>query len=942
MSRHDFSEPDKRLLAERVGFHCSNPSCGVATIGPSKIPSDKEYVGVAAHIYSASISNGPRANQKLSKEERRSIDNGIHLCNKCSTLIDKNNGDGYSAVLLKNWKKSAEAAARTRIYQNAPSSLFYNVRFENLEKNYSTALACIGLSEKNINSCPKNDEIIKEVKKKLILANKCILAGQSGSGKSLLTYQIAYQFHLEGWNIYKINKSSITNDTELVSPKNKSIIIIDDLQTIQSQLIENIFMSSYQDCMVLANYNTNIHTGDDLLRRYPNIMILLSSQIELLKGFCLQNKDEISNTLEGIGLKIQSNSYHDCIETRIKRASREATPWLFNYNLTEGWNSARYDLSLLKENDSQHFVIVTVAIFQFASLDSGVNEDKIISALKNFCSEEEWVQKVRKTIKEKCLIDEGLVRNKHYEYSRKILRLFVSDKYSRKDHNYLISLIKDILNSNSYNEGHSNILEFIMFDFKFCHYQFKRDLFFIKLGKEILAGKHKLTSAEVNKLNSLIRSDSEIIREINPGFIKNWILASKQDTAYQLGELLNTLHNAKYDTFESGYWLFERIFELIRSSEIEDYSRYSYLINRLNLFLNEHDREYATKLLAESDFSLSVSGYSAGMECFHFSNVIKDFHGISQTWADKQVANNIQGIANLFNNDFKNALRYFKELIFFYFGIISAILGFYKPSKAIKTHGRQLANFLEEQSIIDGFNDINAAGVQQYGDILIFLALYGSDKLKTISDRFNYDRLQNIFLGFSKIDHFHRALVSILHNEDSVNWRKHVTWVLLNFNYVEEIFFRWDGQLGLKRLKEGVPYEIHIGVCSDCEFELHVLKYIENIDHKLLTRIIQENDETLCKAICTNGDDHRSKFDLLIFFYQYCDSLYKDILTSEKNQNEIVKKLEKLLHGKKWEKMIAKLYIFLIKNYSTNIQKEIFEIEKRYSSVRKFNIEDYL
>ncbi len=77
--RHDFKESDKRLLAERVGFHCSNPSCGVATVGPSDIPTDKEYIGVAAHIYSASIDNGPRANPNLTEAERSSIENGIHL-----------------------------------------------------------------------------------------------------------------------------------------------------------------------------------------------------------------------------------------------------------------------------------------------------------------------------------------------------------------------------------------------------------------------------------------------------------------------------------------------------------------------------------------------------------------------------------------------------------------------------------------------------------------------------------------------------------------------------------------------------------------------------------------------------------------------------------------------------------------------------------------------
>ena len=53
MPRHDFTEADKRLLAERAGYHCSNPACGVSTVGPSINPEEKEYVGVAAHIYSA-------------------------------------------------------------------------------------------------------------------------------------------------------------------------------------------------------------------------------------------------------------------------------------------------------------------------------------------------------------------------------------------------------------------------------------------------------------------------------------------------------------------------------------------------------------------------------------------------------------------------------------------------------------------------------------------------------------------------------------------------------------------------------------------------------------------------------------------------------------------------------------------------------------------------
>lgn len=948
MSRHDFSEPIKKLLAQRVGYHCSNPACGVATIGPSDIANEKEYIGVAAHIYSASIDGGPRANPNLTEKERRSPNNGIHLCNKCSTLIDKNKGLGYPSELLFNWKRCAEAAAKERIYQNTPCNIFTRVNFSNLEEHYSTALTCTGLNEKNILSCPSNQEIIIEVTRKLNLANKCVLAGSSGSGKSLLTYQTAYSFHARGWNVFKIYKESISNGTMLAAPTIKSLILIDDAQIIETRHLENLLGSAYKDCIVLANLNTNTVLGDGLTKRFPCVEIVPSSQIQMLKQFCLENKDEIAETLRSVGLKVQSNDFHSCIETRIERAARETTPWLFNYSLTEGWNAAKSDLGLLKDDENQHLVLVTVAAFQYATLDLGVGEEAIINALGKYRNENDWLDKARRTIRAKCLTNDGKVRNKHYEYSHKILTIFVSKEGLKQGQNYLIDLFMDILASNLYERGHSNILEFIMFNFRWCKYQLNNNGFIQEIAEELVNSDTSVTPAKVNKMNSLIRINSGVISLLEPqdGLIEDWIFSCSKDTVYQLGDLLNTLNNEKFAPLSSGGSLFDHLLSIIMSADVEDRSRYSNLINRMYLLLNEEDRLYVSEKLGRSGFSVVVSEYTAGMICYHFSSVVKDFCVINQDWSDQQIEGNIERIANLFNNDFSNALEYFKELIDYYFGIIGAILGTYNPTPTVKKHGRELARRLDEFAIVQCFEKINASEVQRYSDIIIFVALYNQQKLKAISDHFDYARLELLFSGLPKIDHYHRALISILRNPRSPNWKNHVSWLMSSVDYVESIFFVWDHELALERLRNGVKYQIKIHMCSDCKSELIILKGIydeEGID--LTKRIVLENKDSLSKAICTkskNGDDHKSKFDLLVFLALNCDLIYREIFEKEESRRDVLDKLERLLRGKKWEKMIARLYVFLIKEYAPMVPDEISAIERRYPTVTNFDIKNHV
>ena len=101
------------MLAQRVGYLCSNPRCQRQTSGPQSDPSGAINIGVAAHI-TAAAEGGPRYNPDLSREERKSAENAIWLCQTCAKLVD-NDEILYTTELLHEWKVTAEARAKKAI-----------------------------------------------------------------------------------------------------------------------------------------------------------------------------------------------------------------------------------------------------------------------------------------------------------------------------------------------------------------------------------------------------------------------------------------------------------------------------------------------------------------------------------------------------------------------------------------------------------------------------------------------------------------------------------------------------------------------------------------------------------------------------------------------------------------------------------------------------------
>jgi hypothetical protein len=119
--RDEFFADLKDTLARRVGMRCSNPNCRKPTSRPRDDPNKAVNIGVAAHITAASL-GGPRYDETISSEERKSIENGIWLCQNCAKLVD-NDAERFTADILRRWKSLSEEAARLNV-ETATSPTF--------------------------------------------------------------------------------------------------------------------------------------------------------------------------------------------------------------------------------------------------------------------------------------------------------------------------------------------------------------------------------------------------------------------------------------------------------------------------------------------------------------------------------------------------------------------------------------------------------------------------------------------------------------------------------------------------------------------------------------------------------------------------------------------------------------------------------------------------
>ena len=154
-----------RRLDTLSGNECSNPDCSNKLIAKDK----DTIISKICHIKAASP-KGPRYDQNMDDEERRSYDNLLLLCDECHSIIDNlNNVDNYPVELLEMWKKTHE---NNNLLKNSKKNNFLitainaisNLKIENEEQNNSTINNFKICDKIAYNSIKRNKSLIDEYK----------------------------------------------------------------------------------------------------------------------------------------------------------------------------------------------------------------------------------------------------------------------------------------------------------------------------------------------------------------------------------------------------------------------------------------------------------------------------------------------------------------------------------------------------------------------------------------------------------------------------------------------------------------------------------------------------------------------------------------------------------------------------------------------------------
>ncbi|MBI5778304.1 MAG: hypothetical protein HZA49_02485 [Planctomycetes bacterium] len=226
MSRDDFDKSTKEILAKRVGYKCSNPKCAKLTSGPQESVDKALNIGVASHITAASP-GGKRYNASLTEEQRKSIENGIWLCQNCGKLVD-NDEKRYPCDLLLQWKKSTEEVAlkevegsACKLDQEENLISFSELRIENIldkdgEKKAkffrSAGPKWIDFEQGFVaKRAEEVDKILQQLESKRIV----FIKGQPACGKSVVLKWVGYELAKAGKNVSLIE---LRMKTEVIPP----------------------------------------------------------------------------------------------------------------------------------------------------------------------------------------------------------------------------------------------------------------------------------------------------------------------------------------------------------------------------------------------------------------------------------------------------------------------------------------------------------------------------------------------------------------------------------------------------------------------------------------------------------------------------------------------------------------------------------------------------
>lgn len=226
------------------------------------------------------------------------------------------------------------------------------------------AIAGLGLNQNNVESCPKLP-IFVEAYKSLDNLNFVNIIGESGSGKSLTAFQIAYEYFKNGYTVYSYTGGEVTN----ILDNSPSLYIVDNAH-LHKSIVDTFKNKVNKNVKLICVYTDSADTKESGIR------ITAKQAVGVLYDYYKKNAQQIIPIVKKfnrkLGVEIGDATYSDLLE----RARREKNPYYFNFIIR---GAADYIKDKIADYKAENFgdILAIIAIFQILNADDFLTIDEI-------------------------------------------------------------------------------------------------------------------------------------------------------------------------------------------------------------------------------------------------------------------------------------------------------------------------------------------------------------------------------------------------------------------------------------------------------------------------------------------------------------------------------------------------------------------------------------
>lgn len=386
--------------------------------------------------------------QELKKEGfvQDSIENYLPACSACNLkksnqIYKASNLRYYHEVarnhldkVLFNIEKAKEKNTES-IYEPVDLSIWEELSF-NDQRDLSHAIMGYRLTSMDVEACPVFPQVIM-TEKQLNIVDYAVIQGETGCGKSISLYQVAYRFFKNGWNVYRLQSGF--DKRMLILPNNteKSLFLIDDAQIFPESFIDHISRQSRNNKKILFAKTIADKTNSD------SIILTKKDAVNILYKDFMDRKEEIWPIVNRYDNTIGVNFSNLPIERRLEDARKADTPWQFSYILRGGWNSMKELYKSICDHNNCDLIVAAIASFQILQLDKAVDFTFVCERIRETAPKYKWSSSdLELLINRRIVLSKEDIRIVHLESANVIVALFFDTPQNEKQ-TLLLKVIED-------------------------------------------------------------------------------------------------------------------------------------------------------------------------------------------------------------------------------------------------------------------------------------------------------------------------------------------------------------------------------------------------------------------------------------------------------------------------------------------------------------------